>query len=119
MIGFGVCDVPVKRLYDYADGETPTVAEVRGISPYLVEGGQTALPSRTSAPAGMPQMKKGSQPTDGGNLVLSEKERAYLLAREPGAEKWLRPFIGGEELLNGGKRWCLWLKDIVIKRSVK
>jgi hypothetical protein len=114
IIGFGVCDVPVKRLYDYADGDTPTVAEVRSISPYLVEGGQTTLPSRTSAPNAMPQMKKGSQPTDGGHLVLSEKEHADLLAREPDAGKWIRPFIGGEELLNGGKRWCLWLKDITL-----
>lgn len=112
IVGFGVSEVPVKRLYDYADGDTPTVVEVRGISPYLVEGGQTALPSRTSAPDGLPQMKKGSQPTDGGNLILTDKERSELLAREPGAEKWLRPFIGGEELLNGGARWCLWLKGI-------
>jgi len=112
IIGFGVCDVPVKKLYDYADGDTPTVSEVRGISPYLVEGGQTVLPSRTSPPRGMPQMKKGSQPTDGGNLILTNKERAELLEKEPGAERWLRPFIGGEELLNGGHRWCLWLKNI-------
>jgi len=112
IIGFGVCDVPVRRLYDYLDGDTPTVTEVRGISPYLVEGGQTALPSRTAAPNGMPQMKKGSQPTDGGHLILSEKDRDELLAKEPEAERWLRPFIGGEELLNGGRRWCLWLKGI-------
>jgi hypothetical protein len=112
IIGFGVCDVPVKKLYDYADGDTPTASEVRGISPYLVEGGQTVLPSRTSTPRGMPQMKKGSQPTDGGNLILTDAERVELLDQEPGAEKWLRPFIGGAELLNGGRRWCLWLKNI-------
>jgi hypothetical protein len=112
IIGFGVCDVPVKRLYDYADGEDPTVSEVRGISPYLVEGGPLVLPSRTAPPTGMPQMKKGSQPTDGGHLVLTEKDRSELVGREPAAAKWLRPFIGGEELLNGGLRWCLWLKGI-------
>ncbi len=110
IIGFGACDARTKRLYDYADCETPTVTEVRGISPYLIEGSPGVLPSRTSVPNGLPQMKKGSQPTDGGHLILNDRERAELLTCEPASEKWLRPFIGGEELLNGGQRWCLWLK---------
>jgi hypothetical protein len=57
-------------------------------------------------------MKKGSQPTDGGHLVLDAKDKEHLLTAEPGARKWLRPFVGGDELISGTQRWCLWLKDI-------
>jgi hypothetical protein len=59
----------------------------------------------------MPQMKKGSQPTDGGYLVLNERDRQQLLLEEPSAKIWLRPYLGGEEFINNTKRWCLWLKD--------
>ncbi len=54
----------------------------------------------------------GSMPNDGGHLLLSETDRQTLLLAEPNAEKWLRPFLGAEEFINGIARWCLWLKDI-------
>jgi hypothetical protein len=34
------------------------------------------------------------------------------LKLEKGIDPFIRPFIGGEELINGGSRWCLWLKNI-------
>lgn len=58
--------------------------------------------------AGVPEMTKGSQPTDGGNLILSGEERAALLAKYPDLNEVIRPYIGGREFLNGGDRWCLW-----------
>jgi len=69
-------------------------------------------------------MHKGSQPTDGArlkkpdggymkfsNLILEENDRQVLLAEDPKAKKWLRPYVGGDELISGVWRWCLWLKD--------
>ena len=59
----------------------------------------------------VPQMIKGSQPTDGGNLILSETERAEILQKCPQAEKYIRPFVGAEEFIHNKKRFCLWLVD--------
>jgi hypothetical protein len=113
IIGFGLQDVAEKWLYDYATPKSePHALKVDNITPYLTGGPTVILPSRTSPPPGLPQLIKGSQPTDGGHLILTAQERQELLEREPAAEKWLRPYIGGEELINGGQRWCLWLKGI-------
>lgn len=60
----------------------------------------------------VPEINKGSQPTDGGNLLLSDSEKQELLKSEPQAEKWLRPFLGADEFINNIPRWCLWLKGI-------
>lgn len=60
---------------------------------------------------GVPQMIYGSKPTDDGNLLLSPEERDELIAREPRAEKWIRPFLGALEFIRGKKRYCLWLED--------
>jgi hypothetical protein len=56
-------------------------------------------------------MTKGSQPTDGGNLLLSDVEKNTLLQAEPQAGKWIHPFMGADEFINAIPRWCLWLKD--------
>lgn len=114
IIGFSLNPPQTRRLYDYdADeaGIQATVTECANISPYLVVGPNLILPSRTEPRAGFPEMKKGSQPTDGGHLILTESEKTELLNREPEAEAWLRPFVGGDELIRSTHRWCLWLKD--------
>lgn len=46
---------------------------------------------------------------DGGNLLLSESECNELLAKEPQVKPFIKLFIGGEEFINGIKRYCLWL----------
>ena len=110
--------------YDQVRGN-PHASPVARINGYLIDGPQYAVPARSKPPAGRLKMNKGSQPTDGArlkkqgggyitrsNLILDEDQRANLLAREPGAAKWLRPYVGGDELISGDWRWCLWLKDV-------
>jgi hypothetical protein len=43
---------------------------------------------------------------------MTTPEKKALLRVEPGAAKWVRPFTGAVEFLNGIERWCLWLVDI-------
>ena len=49
---------------------------------------------------------------DGGNLLMSDAEKEALLAVEPKASKWIRPYLMGDEFINNIGRWCLWLVDI-------
>lgn len=56
-------------------------------------------------------MSKGSQPTDGGNFLLTSTEKSELLKADPVAEKWIKRLLGADEFLKGKERWCLWLKD--------
>ena len=109
--------------YDHVRGE-PHLSEVTQINGYLIDGPQYTVPARSQTPVGRLKMHKGSQPTDGArrkkpeggymtfsNLILDEEERVKLLATEPECEKWLKPFVGGDELISGKWRWCLWLKN--------
>ena len=109
--------------YDHVRGE-PHEAKVARINGYLTDGPQYSVPARSQPPAGRLKMHKGSQPTDGArlkkpgggylkfsNLILEESDRQALLAEDQKVEKWLRPYVGGDELISGDWRWCLWLKD--------
>ena len=55
------------------------------------------------------KMSKGSQPTDGGNLLLSQDEKDEILAKYPNADKFIKQFMGAEEFINNKLRYCLWL----------
>src|SRR3546814_826286 len=112
IVGFGLTDTFPKWVFDYETLKSdPQALQVENVNPYLVGGPNLLLPSRTTAQAGMPEMYKGSQPTDGGHLILNDAEKAELLSIEPNAAKFIRSYIGGDELINGTSRWCLWLKD--------
>jgi hypothetical protein len=123
IVGLTFSDTVSRLIYEYEHvrGE-PHVAGVSRINGYLIEGPQYALPARGQPQPGLLRMHKGSQPTDGArlkegnryvtysNLILDTEEKDRLLAAEPNAKKWLRPYVGGDELISGNWRWCLWLK---------
>ena len=106
-----------KRLFSYLDingepGETSHTV----ITPYLLDGGGLADPHvvvrEESRPInGMSRLLSGSQPIDNGHYIFGAKQRVALLATEPDAEPFLRPFVGAREYLYGGERWILALHD--------
>ena len=112
IVGFGFEKTGERWLFDYATpGSEPHLMRVGNISPYLVAAPDVLLPSRSETPLGLPPIYKGSQPTDGGHLILDDDERQALVKAEPEAGRFLRRYIGGDELINGRPRWCLWLKE--------
>ncbi|KLE35777.1 class I SAM-dependent DNA methyltransferase [Aurantiacibacter luteus] len=124
IIGLTFTEPKAPKIFDYPNPRAePFVVAVKQINGYLIDGPFVTLPARTAAPPDLPRMIKGSQPTDGArlkvdgryvttsNLILDAGERDRALARDPGIVKWLRPFVGGEELISGNWRWCLWLKE--------
>ncbi|MBO1054064.1 MAG: class I SAM-dependent DNA methyltransferase [Dolichospermum sp. DET73] len=113
IIGFGLEDIENKRVFDYVNikGE-PTERKVKNINPYLTEGNDLIILKRNQPICNIPEMLKGSQPTDGGNLLMTEEEKVEYVIQEPSGEKFIKPFISADEFINGKKRWCFWLKDI-------
>lgn len=113
IIGFGAFDAEKKTIYEYEDirGE-PHAITARNINPYLVDAPDVLLTARRAPLGDVPEMANGGKPTDGGNLLMSDEEKRELLQAEPQAEKWIRPYLMGEEFINGISRWCLWLKNI-------
>ena len=113
IIGFALFDTEDKRIFDYENTQSePHEIKAKNINSYLVDSPDIFLPNRTDAICSAPEMIKGSQPTDGGYLLLSDKEKMNLITQEPESKNWIRPFVGAEEFINNKPRWCLWLKEI-------
>ena len=115
IVGFALADRFPKSIvtYDEDDTHDGTMHDAKGINAYLIDAPDVVLESRGDPidPRISP-MNKGSQPTDGGHLILDPEEATELLAAYPDAGKWLKQYMGGREFINGELRWCLWLKGI-------
>jgi len=113
IIGFGLQDVENKRVFDYVDIKSePTERRTKNINPYLTEGNDLIILKRGKPVCNVPEMLKGSQPTDGGNLLLADEDKNQYIQQEPSGQKFIRPFVSADEFLNGKTRWCFWLMDI-------
>jgi hypothetical protein len=99
-----------KRLFTYASLlSEPEESTPRDISIFLTAG-HAVVPEKRYEPlvAGVPTAYKGSQPTDGGYLIVSSDELGTVQA-DPIAAKYLRLYVQAREMLQGGARHCLWL----------
>jgi hypothetical protein len=114
IIGFADHDTNRKRLFTYADIKAePVEVAASNINPYLVEGKDLVITNRGEPLCAVPRMIWGNKPTDGGYFLFEdEAEKDAFIASEPNAAKWIRPFIGGGDFINGKQRWCLWLTKI-------
>ena len=114
IIGFSSRPKPSKRplwIYPKVNG-IGTRSEVNQISPYLIDAPDVVVESRQSPLVpGTPPMLFGSMPRDAGHLSnIGPEEAAQIRASDPIASKYLHPLIGGQEFLNGTKRFCIWLE---------
>lgn len=113
IIGFAKFEAARKRLFYYEDvSSDQSEINAKNISPYLVDFEDTVLLSRTKPICKVPEMVWGNKPVDGGNLILSDDEKAEFVKEEPKSIPYIRPLISAKEYLHGEKRWCLWLVDI-------
>lgn len=104
-----------RRLFSY-DGQDaePTETLHRALSPYLFDASRLANPHlvviRTRQPGGgMPLIRVGSKPVDGGYFIMDGPAREAFIRSEPAAAPLIRPYVGSTEHINGGDRWIMCL----------
>ena len=112
IVGFSVAesDRP-KKIYT-----SERMQVVDRINAYLLDAPDVFVEKRSKPLSDVPQMNKGSQPTDGGNLIITADELEEFIKNEPSATPYIREYLGGEEFINGKKRYCLWLVGISPKQ---
>ena len=82
---------------------------VDNISPYLIEGSDLLIRSKSTPICNVPQIIMGNQAMDGGNLIIEEKDYEEFIRKEPNAIPYIKRYMMGYEFINNKKRWCLWL----------
>lgn len=100
-----------RRLYSNDDCGRSIVKIAENINAYLVSGPNIIVNPISKRNDELAKMEWGNKPTDGGHLILSTNERQELLDNTSEASRFVRRYVGSQELINGSLRWCLWITD--------
>lgn len=84
---------------------------VKNINPYLLNSVNIIVTGRNKPLSKLPKISFGSMPNDGGNLLLSEDEKYFILNQNSNSEKYIKKFSGGAEFVRGITKYCLWIED--------
>ena len=98
--------------------DAPTI-EATHINAYLMDAPEIVIASRSTPLCAVPPMNFGNMPRDGGNLIVEAEDYDQFLKDEPQAAEFIRPLLGGEEFINGKKRYCLWLVGVSPSKLMK
>lgn len=111
IIGFSVLPEKKKRrLYT-----TENYQEVNNINPYLIDAPSVLIEGRSRSICNALPILYGSMPIDDGHLILGQEDVDKLLSENPNNQRFIKKYVGGAELIQGKKRWCLWLKGATPK----
>jgi hypothetical protein len=114
IVCFANYDIKEKLIFEYENIKAePYEIKATNISPYLIEGKDFALNSRTKPISSVPELNFGNMANDGGGLILqSEQDFNDYIVREPNGKNFIKPFVGSVELINNIKRYCFWLVNV-------
>ena len=82
---------------------------VNNINPYLSSGDNIVVPRTSSPISKVPDMIRGSMPSDGGGLILSLEEYNRLLDVTPDNLHPIKRYMGADDFLNDYRRFCIWV----------
>lgn len=109
----GISNHPGKsrRVFTVSPDRSLVEKQTDNINAYLVPGLNVIVTPMSKPADERGVMEWGNKPTDGGNLLLAHDERARLLTDSPEAARFVRRFLGAQELIHGQERYCLWIAD--------
>ena len=107
-----------KRLFAYESvkGE-PEETQHKWLSPYLFDASglkdrQLVVREALKPINGAPLTRMGTKPVVGQHYLFNSEQKSEFLSLEPKASKFMRPFLGSREYLNGKQRFILHLSDV-------
>jgi hypothetical protein len=111
IVGVSGTRYPKRNLYYTNDSGAVEIRDVDNINAYLVASRRIIVEPRSAASDDRGHMIRGNMPIDGGYLLLNEFEKEELEKNSDQASKFIRKFVGAQELIDGIARYCIWIKD--------
>lgn len=104
----GLRNRSASKKFLFTDGLQISASNING---YLADGPDVYV-SRRSVPLGaeLPRMVRGSQPSDGGYLLMDSVERDALVASTPEVAPYVKRYAGAADFINDVERYCLWIE---------
>lgn len=111
IIAIGAKSKNPRRLFSSGENDSVVERQVDYINAYLVPGRSNSIEQSRRPISAVAPMLFGNMPRDGGGFVLDADERREVLRKYPEIEKFIRPYLGSEQMIQGKPRWCVWIED--------
>jgi hypothetical protein len=111
IIGISINAGQSRYLFSFDDVGEAVSTQCKNINAYLVPGKNVEVEQLRNPASPISPMFFGNMPRDGGNFILSGKERAVTLKVYPEIARFIRPYLGSEQMIQGKPRWCVWIDD--------
>lgn len=86
---------------------TEKIFKVNNINQYLIDSNSVIIQQSNVQISNLPEMQLGSSGIDGNNLVIENEVELELIQKK----KFIKKFVGGNDIINNTNRYCLWIKD--------
>ena len=97
-----------KYIYD----KNASYRKVEYVAPSLADYKAPKDMKRQKPISNIPEIMQGARFSEGGNLIIDDFDQKEQIIREcPEAEKFIRKYMNGEDLLYRKLRYCLWIAD--------
>ena len=100
-----------RYLFSSGDAGEAVSKQCENINAYLVSGKNVEVEQLRNPASPVSPMLFGNMPRDGGNFILSGDERAEALRVYPEIARFIRLYLGSEQMIQGKPRWCVWIDD--------
>jgi N-6 DNA Methylase len=114
IVGFGMEKPRKCSLWDYRDDNIREAKPLRTrrINAYLVDAPHVWIHKTRKTISGVAELNYGSEPREGGYLLLTHEEKAQALEASPELSRYIRKFISADDFINNTYRWCYWLEGV-------
>lgn len=106
IVGLGKKSSGPKKLYS-----EELVKDCTVIGPYLVADSSAVVQQTKEPISEQSRMLFGNMPRDNGGFILSNTQRAELNKSHPELSRFIRPYFGSEQMIQGKTRWCFWIEE--------
>lgn len=111
IIGISANPQAIKYLFSIDENGLVQERQTDYINAYLAPGRVDSVTQARKPISEVSPMLFGNMPRDGGAFVLNGDERAAVLDQHPEISKFVRPYLGSEQMIQGKPRWCIWIDD--------
>jgi len=119
IVGISNRAAQLRQLSSLSEDHRTVVKEVVNINSYLVAAPNVIIEKRSKPLSNQNEMTKGSQPTDGGNLLLTTEEVEALGLSSVQHGRFVRRILGSAEFIRGLERYCLWIEESNVDEAMK
>jgi hypothetical protein len=115
----GISNNPKKErlLYTAAEDGTTVLKTTDHINAYLLAGPDIVVEERPSALSAVAPMNFGNMANDGGGLLPKAEEVEDAIRNHGVSRRFIRPFLGSEEAIDGKRRYCIWVDDAAYEEA--